>query len=531
MSRATNCLLRSSVFWQPLCSGGNFDAHIPFAFWLIDLLRPKLVVEAGCVSPVSYFAFCQAVERLGLPSQCLALDTVRSCDTTVAKTEADGSLDVYNERRYRTFSTIIRRDGPDAIDLFEAAAIDLLHLDLSTSAADVADIERWMAIMSPTGVLLLSNSGYDSSNPSARGIVSELRRSYPVFEFLHASTLTVVAVGKMIPTDLQGLLFSDIPPQDTQLLRNFFARLAAANSSVRGKNGGDDGAIPSLSVEAEATLGISATAMTERSGHSGEIPDIENHTQRTRIDEVEQQKTLLEGRLSKTEVVATQGQDSTISRDDLTRQYEAKVAELRAFQKQATLVERELLNLRRTVGEHEAKADVTARKLATAEGIQDRQCNEIVLLTQLLLQAESRLEKARVEFTRAFSRFQGTSKAERRKSAARRMPAMLKLFGVKGGLARNDAERRYLEAEKMFLSSSLFDKEWYVLEYPEVADGNMSPVEHYLAIGAALGYNPSPNFDSYFYMETYQDVAESGMNPLYHYLKFGISENRKPKAE
>ena len=48
--------------------------HAPFAFWLTAALRPRTVVELGVHRGFSYFAFCQAVQRLALDTRCFAVD-------------------------------------------------------------------------------------------------------------------------------------------------------------------------------------------------------------------------------------------------------------------------------------------------------------------------------------------------------------------------------------------------------------------------------------------------------------------------
>jgi hypothetical protein len=67
-------LLRSIVFTQPvrLVDPPSWVPHIPFAFWLIDALRPRTVVELGTQSGVSYSAFAQAVQILGLDAATYA---------------------------------------------------------------------------------------------------------------------------------------------------------------------------------------------------------------------------------------------------------------------------------------------------------------------------------------------------------------------------------------------------------------------------------------------------------------------------
>lgn len=48
-------------------------------------------------------------------------------------------------------------------------------------------------------------------------------------------------------------------------------------------------------------------------------------------------------------------------------------------------------------------------------------------------------------------------------------------------------------------ASGLFDVDWYLARYPDVAASGLDPIDHYLRIGAALGYDPNPLFDTNFY--------------------------------
>ena len=75
-------------------------------------------------------------------------------------------------------------------------------------------------------------------------------------------------------------------------------------------------------------------------------------------------------------------------------------------------------------------------------------------------------------------------------------------------------------------SSGLFDKQWYLSKYPDVAKSNIDPVEHYILYGAALGRNPSPSFQHYCLYAVSIDVKKSGINPLIHFIKHGQKEGR-----
>lgn len=87
-----------------------------------------------------------------------------------------------------------------------------------------------------------------------------------------------------------------------------------------------------------------------------------------------------------------------------------------------------------------------------------------------------------------------------------------------------------LEIQKKQLhESGLFDENWYLETYPDVATTKLSPIEHYLEIGAYEGRNPCENFDTTWYLTNYRDVIESGLNPLIHYICYGKYEHRVPR--
>jgi hypothetical protein len=74
----------------------------------------------------------------------------------------------------------------------------------------------------------------------------------------------------------------------------------------------------------------------------------------------------------------------------------------------------------------------------------------------------------------------------------------------------------------------LFDAAWYLRHYPEVASAGVTPLTHYIKIGAAAGYNPHPMFCTTWYLDRYPDIARAGINPLAHYVGHGGFEGRDP---
>jgi hypothetical protein len=76
--------------------------------------------------------------------------------------------------------------------------------------------------------------------------------------------------------------------------------------------------------------------------------------------------------------------------------------------------------------------------------------------------------------------------------------------------------------------NKLFDADWYLKRYPDVAKAGLSPLTHYIECGATAGYNPHPMFSSAWYLDRYPDIADAGMNPLIHYAAHGAFEGRDP---
>ncbi len=77
---------------------------------------------------------------------------------------------------------------------------------------------------------------------------------------------------------------------------------------------------------------------------------------------------------------------------------------------------------------------------------------------------------------------------------------------------------------------ALFDGAWYLERYPDVRASGINPLVHYLTTGHAEARSPHPLFDAQWYLAAYPDVAASGENPLRDYLDRGWREGRQPHA-
>lgn len=201
---------------HPICLAGpakidpsTWAEHIPFAFFLVDILRPGIIVELGTAAGVSYCAFCQAVATIGLDCRCFAVDTWEGdAHSGFYAPNVLDELRSYHDPLYGTFSSLIRRHFDDAVALFQDRTIDLLHIDrLQTYEAVRHDFETWLPKMSDRGVVLFHDIAVRERGFGVWKLWEELNRKYPAFEFSHGYRLGVLGVGTAYPREVE-VLFS-----------------------------------------------------------------------------------------------------------------------------------------------------------------------------------------------------------------------------------------------------------------------------------------------------------------------------------
>src|SRR5687768_17823118 len=97
-------------------SHNSWLGHVPFAFLLMELARPNLLVELGTYEGSSYGAFCQAVAELKLPTRCFGIDTWRGdAHQGEYSDEVFNNLNAFHAPRYAGFSTLVRKRFDDAL--------------------------------------------------------------------------------------------------------------------------------------------------------------------------------------------------------------------------------------------------------------------------------------------------------------------------------------------------------------------------------------------------------------------------------
>ena len=229
-------LILPAMFWRPAYLPlSAWLEHVPFAFWLIDAMRPRVVVELGTHNGGSYFAFCQAVDRLGLDTRCFAVDSWKGdAHSGFYSEEVFTTVSSYNNNAYSAFSRLVRSDFDQAAAHFQSSSIDLLHIDgLHTLERVRHDFETWLPKLSDKAVVLLHDTNVRERGFGVSVFFEELRRSYPCFEFVHGHGLGVVQVGRKAAPAVAALTEADRDPALRQAVWEAFGRLGRAVADSR----------------------------------------------------------------------------------------------------------------------------------------------------------------------------------------------------------------------------------------------------------------------------------------------------------
>lgn len=210
-----------AAFWAPRhLTLSAWTGHGPFAAALVEVVRPSTLVELGTHRGYSYFAFCEAIARLGLDTRTLAVDSWEGDEHA-----GFYGQDVYDSVRrineeYASFSTLRRSYFEDALPTVEDGSIDLLHIDGRHLYEDVLhEFTSWLPKMSARGVMVFHDTNEFREGFGVHRFWAEVETRYPSFHFLHAHGLGVLGVG------------SDLDPRVSRMFETLNADPDAMRSS------------------------------------------------------------------------------------------------------------------------------------------------------------------------------------------------------------------------------------------------------------------------------------------------------------
>ena len=183
--------------------------HVPFAYFLIQILKPSSFAELGVYLGVSYFSFCQMIKSLNLNTKCYGIDTWQGDQHAGFYDDSlyDKLLLYQKENGYESFSTLLKMNFDAALNQITDKSLDLLHIDgLHTYEAVKHDFETWLPKMSDKGVIIFHDTMVRERDFGVWKLWDEISTRYPSYNFAHGYGLGIIAVGNNVNQEFIGFL-------------------------------------------------------------------------------------------------------------------------------------------------------------------------------------------------------------------------------------------------------------------------------------------------------------------------------------
>jgi hypothetical protein len=586
-------LAQGSMFWRPafLTESGWLE-HIPFAFWLVEAHKPSTVVELGTRSGASYFATCQAIERLQLDASCYAVSTW--ADEGLSTDESDAmyaKVKSYNQAHYSSFSSLVRSPAKQALNHFADSSVDLLYFNrLNGTEADTQLINAWIPKLSEKGLILIHNTNVRELNMQVHSLFESLKEYGPTFEFRHGGGLGVLGIGEN-QSGLINVLFEDAQSRSrNRVVQDVFSRLGRACA---------DGYSAQIQVEqTNKLLNETRTLQSELqsveqkllttqqmlSENSEEISDLQQQVdQRVETHALErgqlvERSSMIQGLYDKLkedsenlqlsldqniDALGQKGQEiqaavneSTRLQEELNDALDQKDQEIQATVNESARLQEELNDAKRHLATESSEKLAEIAKLVKLTDSKDKEFQFKLEKEKNLIQrdyadnAESLQQEIRSKDSAIADRFGEIAELTRliellEKKSKIKVESLLaeaakpiKQTGaqpITAGEGPVPSLRTRVTAGKyvkLIEESGLFDAEWYKTRYPDVNSTRKTrnnPALHYYLFGGFEARDPSDKFNSGWYLEQNPDIIEEGINPLIHYLLHGKAEGRLPK--
>jgi GT2 family glycosyltransferase/glycosyltransferase involved in cell wall biosynthesis len=233
-------LLTAPVFQRPwfVMEPLAWAPHIPFSFWLVEELRPRVVVELGTHMGNSFFALCQQIKESEVACEAYAVDTWRGDEHAGAYGEEifRRVQDITNQH-FASFARLIRSSFDDALEHFSDRSIDLLHIDgLHTYEAVKHDFETWFPKLSDRSVVLFHDTNVREGSFGVWRFWKDVAAKYPSFNFVHGHGLGVLLTGARCPDVLKEMCTTAMEDLTVQTaVREIFDALGTTGSDAREK--------------------------------------------------------------------------------------------------------------------------------------------------------------------------------------------------------------------------------------------------------------------------------------------------------
>ncbi|WP_281070799.1 hypothetical protein, partial [Oceaniglobus trochenteri] len=204
----------------------GYLAHVPFLFWLVREGKPRQIVTLGLETGVAHFAFCQAIDRLGLATLIYGIAPERPD----GENAIDERIERHNALNHADFSRLYTAPPAAAGDHFAPGSIDILLLDTGLSAATFEMIETtWADRLSDQGMIVLCGTDPAQLPEKARAGLRALHEKYDHIHFPHGSGLTLFLTGTVHTHRLKMFASQESGRSDHRTRQQIFQRLGMAH--------------------------------------------------------------------------------------------------------------------------------------------------------------------------------------------------------------------------------------------------------------------------------------------------------------
>jgi glycosyltransferase involved in cell wall biosynthesis len=519
-------LLRPVVLGRPqrLVWPPSWATHIPFAFWIVDVMRPRTFVELGTHTGVSYSAFAQAVQTLGLTTACYAIDTWEGdAQAGFYGDDVFAEWSAFHDRQFGGFSRLVRSTFDAALPHFTDGSIDLLHIDgLHTYEAVRHDFETWAPKLSRQAVVLLHDINVREGEFGAWKYWDEAGALYPSFTFMHGHGLGVLAVGREQKPDVSWLTSLAAGSQDVAAVHRVFSTIGDLwQTHIFLDRAREDAARVAAERDREAQARANVSAQLADSTAQLSRITAEFEASEVHVRDGEAKLALMAGQL---EVLRTEAKGL---REALER--EREFTQQLADDMQATAI-------RLVEEDQELAALRTDRADGSGVPTQDDEIDRV--RRQALMSGFEARNARRQAVVSGFARAAAAQTPQPARGTLGRVRRRLAWSGISRRLLVRDpvGAVRALAANLhpgfrqnvgLLGASALFDPDFYAA-HPVVAGVPRGRLrEHFLRYGDRAGISPHPLFDPQWYRERNPDLPRHA-RLLFHYLRFGAGEGRDP---
>jgi Methyltransferase domain len=215
-----------SLFWRlQFLELTPFLHHVPFLFWLMETLRPACVVQFGLREGVSYFAACQAADKLGLDARCYGLS---GYDAEGGQAVSQRML-THNGEQFSDMSRVSDADPALTLRRIPQGAVNLMVVDGDLSEFGLAALESdWLSVLADDGILLLHGLDTQFASGAARVFAERLIEMYPTITLDAGDGLLVVLCGNQPGDRLQQLADLQLGSHGYGEIHRVFSRLGEA---------------------------------------------------------------------------------------------------------------------------------------------------------------------------------------------------------------------------------------------------------------------------------------------------------------